>query len=222
MNNIYTSLLAVMGEVGAVRKNEKNQAQGFNFRGIDSVVNAVYPALVKHKVLVHPNLISADYDSVVIGSGKTMGAVRVVVEYTFIAEDGSSLASRVAAESFDSGDKATAKAMSVAFRTCLLQTLCLPTDETDPDHDVYDRAAPPTPRPKVAGPKDQPFQPQREYSNPMPAGGLTKAQRVWVEKQAGPDTVKRVSDILGRTINSLDDVTADDVRVILPALAGKE
>jgi hypothetical protein len=27
-------------------------------------------------------------------------------------------------EAFDAGDKATAKAMSVAFRTCLLQALC--------------------------------------------------------------------------------------------------
>jgi hypothetical protein len=40
----------------------------------------------------------------------------------------------------DSGDKATAKAMSVAYRTALLQVLCLPTDEPDPDSHTYERA----------------------------------------------------------------------------------
>lgn len=41
----------------------------------------------------------------------------------------------------DSGDKATAKAMSVAFRTALLQALCLPTDEIDPDAESYERSS---------------------------------------------------------------------------------
>ena len=44
----------------------------------------------------------------------------------------------VAAEAFDSGDKATAKAMSVALRTFLLQLLALPTDEPDPDSFTYE------------------------------------------------------------------------------------
>jgi hypothetical protein len=42
----------------------------------------------------------------------------------------------------DSGDKAIAKAMSVAFRTALLQTLALPTDEADPDTSSYQRSEP--------------------------------------------------------------------------------
>ena len=44
-------------------------------------------------------------------------------------------------EVVDSGDKATAKAMSVAFRTALLQALCLPTDEPDPDASSYERSS---------------------------------------------------------------------------------
>lgn len=45
-----------MKEVGAIAKKDKNQAQGFNFRGIDSVVNAVSPALQKHGVIVVPSV----------------------------------------------------------------------------------------------------------------------------------------------------------------------
>ena len=44
---------------------------------------------------------------------------------------------RVAAESWDTGDKAMPKAMSVAMRTALIQALALPTDEPDPDSFTY-------------------------------------------------------------------------------------
>ena len=40
----------------------------------------------------------------------------------------------------DGGDKATAKAMSVAFRIALLQALALPTSEPDPDSTSYERS----------------------------------------------------------------------------------
>ncbi|MGC7299302.1 ERF family protein, partial [Mycobacteroides abscessus subsp. massiliense] len=48
MTTIYQALSEVMKDVGAVRKGERNQQQGFSFRGIDAVTSAVYPALTKH------------------------------------------------------------------------------------------------------------------------------------------------------------------------------
>jgi hypothetical protein len=138
---IVKLLSKVMEDVGAVRKTERNTHQSFNFRGIDNVVNAVSPALRKHGVVVVPHVNSSEAETVEIGQNRTrMGYVRVNVTYTFYAHDGSNLATTVVAESMDSGDKATAKAMSVAFRTALLQTLCLPTDESDPDADTYVRS----------------------------------------------------------------------------------
>ena len=138
---IIKQLSQVMEDVGAVRKTERNTHQSFNFRGIDNVVNAVSPALRKHGVVVVPTVNTSEAETVEIGQNRTrMGYVRVNVTYTFYAEDGSSIATTVVAESMDSGDKATAKAMSVAFRTALLQTLCLPTDEADPDADTYVRS----------------------------------------------------------------------------------
>jgi len=141
MNNIYQALVEVMKEVGAVRKNERNTHQNFNFRGIDSVINAVSPAFRKHGIFCTPTVISSEYESVQVGQNRTvMGHARVMVTYTFHASDGTSVAATVSAESMDSGDKATAKAMSVAYRTALLQTLCLPTDDADPDADTYERS----------------------------------------------------------------------------------
>lgn len=140
---IVQALTRVMADVGAVRKSEINQHQRFNFRGIDAVVNAVSPALRAHGVVVAPTLLEKELKETRTAKGAVMANVYVTVRYTFYGPAGDKIEATVAAESFDSGDKATAKAMSVAFRTALLQTLALPTDEPDPDHDVYERAAAP-------------------------------------------------------------------------------
>jgi hypothetical protein len=139
---IQTRLLAVMQDVQSVAKTERNQQQGFNFRGIDAVVNAVGPAFRKHGVFVLPSVREYHYGQVAIGKNATqMGHVRLLVEFTFTGQEGDSVSTIVACEAMDSGDKATAKAMSVGLRTALLQVLALPTDEPDPDASSYERSA---------------------------------------------------------------------------------
>lgn len=142
--SITESLSAVMDDVQAVRKGERNSHGGYNFRGIDAVVNAVGPALRRHKVIVTPKVETYEYGEILTGKDRRpMGHARVIVAYTFHAEDGSTITCSAAGEAFDSGDKATPKAMSVAFRTALLQALCLPTDEPDPDAFTHERAESP-------------------------------------------------------------------------------
>lgn len=137
---IYPAMAAVMREVDHVAKRDKNDHQRFMFRGIDAVLNAVGPALRKHNVIVTPNVTSVTYDQVTTSGGKPATACRVIVDYMFYAIDGSSIVTTVAGEAWDNGDKAAPKAMSVAFRTALLQALALPTDEPDPDSHTYERA----------------------------------------------------------------------------------
>ena len=137
---IHTALAAVMEDCKAVAKRDRNEHQRFLFRGIDAVVNAVGPVLRKHGVTVRPVVQSVTYDNVLTSTGKPATACRVIVDYVFGAGDGSELTATVAAEAWDNGDKAAPKAMSVAFRTALLQTLALPTDEPDPDAHTYERA----------------------------------------------------------------------------------
>ena len=139
---IAQALSEIMKAVGGIAKKDRNQAQGFNFRGIDSVVNAVSPALQKFGVVIVPSVEEYDYQTVEIGKNRTpMGHVRVKVTYTFIGANGDAIKATVVGEAMDSGDKATAKAMSVAFRTALLQSLSLPTDEVDPDANSYERSS---------------------------------------------------------------------------------
>lgn len=149
--SIFEALASVMTDVQAVKKADRNDAQRFMFRGIDAVVNAVGPALRKHGVTVSPRVDMYEYGTVTVGTGdkaRPMGHVRVLVTYTFHGPAGDSLPAQAPGEAFDAGDKATPKAMSVAFRTALLQALALPTDEPDPDATTYERApSPPAPPP---------------------------------------------------------------------------
>lgn len=141
---IFQALSAVMADVKGLGKHDKNNTPGagFMFRGIDAVMNAVGPVLRVHGVIVVPEVKSVIYDKVTTSGGKPQTACRVQVHYTFYGPDGDCICTSSAGEAWDSGDKATPKAMSVAFRTCLLQTLCLPTDEPDPDATSYVMANP--------------------------------------------------------------------------------
>lgn len=143
VKNIYEALNAVMKQVGAVRKTDRNtQGGGYVFRGIDAVTNAVYPAFVEHGVICVPKVVDYQYGTVVVGNRRTeMGHARLTVQFTFYGPGGDRIEATTCGEAFDSGDKATAKAHSVALRTALLQTLMLPTDEVDPDSHTYERAA---------------------------------------------------------------------------------
>lgn len=141
VTTIYEAMSAVMAKVGAVKKTGHNSQSNYNFRGIDAVTSAVYPALVENKVIVVPKVLDYQYGTVVVGRNRTeMSHVRLTVQFTWHGPDGDELVTVTAGEAFDSGDKATAKAHSVAFRTALLQTLCLPTDEPDPDSTTYQRS----------------------------------------------------------------------------------
>lgn len=144
MTTIYQALSAVMNDVQGVAKRDKNTAPGGNytFRGIDAVTNAVGPALRKHGVIVVPEVTDYQYGTIEVGKDRRqMGHARLLIAFTWYGPEGDSIRSVAAGEAFDSGDKATAKAHSVAFRTAMIQTLCLPTDEPDPDESTYERAS---------------------------------------------------------------------------------
>jgi hypothetical protein len=138
---VVQALAAVMGHVQAVRKDDKNTRQGFSFRGVDAVVNAVGPALRQEGVIVLPEVIHADFGAVEVGRNRTrMQECRLEMRYTFHGPAGDTLVCSTVGVAMDAGDKAAPKAHSVAYRTALLEALCIPTDEPDPDATTYERA----------------------------------------------------------------------------------
>jgi hypothetical protein len=236
---IYARLAAVMADLPAVGKGDFNSAQGFRFRGIDAVVNAVAPALRANQVIVVPMLQERDY--VVLpaaSSGKSMVACRLVVTYRFVTIDGSHVDATVAAEAFDYGDKATAKAMSVAFRVALLQALALPTDEPDADASTYEtgRFAAPGDFDTGAGrraervkatPDNDPFY-TPEPGKPEPARGAGRASKSQVTKIVVLFNALGVSDraqrlaqtskLVGRELQSANDLTGKEATKVIAQL----
>lgn len=160
---VHQALSKVMGDVQAVSKDSKNQAQKFLFRGIDAVLNAVGPALRKHGVTILPEDVEVHRSNGVTASGKQTAEVVVKVTYRVYGPAGDSIHGKVAAEAMDFGDKAIAKAMSVAYRTFLLQALTIPTDEPDPDSESYERGVP-----NGIGASQENRAPQQ--NTPLPAG----------------------------------------------------
>lgn len=132
----FASLLKVQEELSALAKTEQNKQQGWAFRGIDSVMNALHPLFVKHKVIVIPEVLSIKNSTATRNGGGVLNYCKVKVKYTFCAEEGSTSCIMVG-EAMDTGDKATSKALSIAYKYAMFQTFCIPTED-DPDRDVYE------------------------------------------------------------------------------------
>ena len=139
---VYEAWSNVMGAVQGIRKGERNPQQGFNFRGIDAVLNAVGPALREHQVTVVPTANTIDIERYQTARGGQMQGVIVKMTYTVFGPAGDSFAGSAYGQAADAGDKAVSKAESVAYRTFLLQSLTVPTDEPDPDSQAHERVSP--------------------------------------------------------------------------------
>jgi hypothetical protein len=134
---IYKALAEIQRELDAIGKTKRNQAQGFNFRGIDDVYNALHPLLSKHGVFTLPEVLEDKSEDRQTKSGGALIYRILKIRYTFCAEDGSSVSAVVIGEGMDSGDKASNKAMSVAHKYAFFQVFSIPTEEvaaSDPDN----------------------------------------------------------------------------------------
>lgn len=161
--NIYNAINAAMADIGAIGKDSKNTQQGWNFRGIDAVMNAINPALVKHKIVIIPEVLEQAREERVNSKGTNLIYSICKIKYTFAAEDGSSVTATVIGEGMDSGDKATNKAMSVAFKYACFQVFCIPTEEmVDPDQEAHEV------KPKQEAKKPAPKQEAKQEPSPAP------------------------------------------------------
>ena len=127
--NIYQAITAVMKDCGYIGKDSVNDQQKYRFRGIDAVMNALNPAFIKNHVFCSPEVLEQTREERTTPKGTTLIYSVVRVKYTFYAEDGSCVVATVCGEGMDSGDKATNKAMSAAFKYACFQLFCIPTEE---------------------------------------------------------------------------------------------
>lgn len=141
---IYQAINEVMEACGAVGKDMVNhQQQGYKYRGIDAVMNALNPALKKAKVFASPEVLELTREERHTAKGGLLIYSIAKVKYTFYAADGSSVSAIVIGEGMDSGDKSMNKAMSAAYKYALFQVFCISTEEM-----VDSEVDSPQPRPR--------------------------------------------------------------------------
>ena len=126
---IYKSIIGVMSEIGAIGKEKINSQQGFKYRGVDDVMNALQPLLIKHNIFIIPEVIEQIREDKVSSKGNALIYSICKVKFTFFADDSSSVTAVTIGEGMDSGDKATNKAMATAFKYACFQVFCIPTEE---------------------------------------------------------------------------------------------
>jgi hypothetical protein len=135
MPNIYAAITACMAEIDPISKAKHNQQQNFNYRGIDDVMNALQPIMVKNKIFAVPQVLEEKREERTTKNGGNLNYSILKVKYSFYADDGSSIDAIVIGEGMDSADKSSNKAMAAAFKYACFQTFCIPTEETHPDPD---------------------------------------------------------------------------------------
>lgn len=142
MSEVIKAMVAVMADVGAVGKDQVNQQQKFNYRGIDDVYNALHLAMAKHGLVSLPEVLDKTQVDRASRSGGVLIYTSLRIRYHFYATDGSTVSCVVEGEGMDSGDKSSNKAMAVAHKYALLQAFCIPTAEVkDPDAESHQVAS---------------------------------------------------------------------------------
>ena len=139
---VYAAISAVQSALAkqGIAKARKNAQQGYSFRGIDDVYSALAPLLAEHRLCILPRVLSRTVTERATQRGGALFYVTVEVEFDFVAAvDGSLHTVRTIGEAMDSGDKATNKALSAAYKYAAFQAFCIPTEgDNDADATTYE------------------------------------------------------------------------------------
>ena len=143
---IYTLMGEAMRKISAVSKDSLNQTQGFKYRGIDAVMNALYPVMSSLGLFIVPEVLEQTREERV--SVKTYNNTEkkttllysiLKIKYTMYAPDGSNVSCVVIGEGMDSGDKASNKALAVGLKYACFQMFMIPTEDMiDPDSECHE------------------------------------------------------------------------------------
>lgn len=170
---IYEKICQIMKAVDAIEKGRKNQQQGYAFRGIDDVYNAMHGPLAEHGVFIVPSVLSRETREQPTKTGGILFYTILTVAHRFYASDGSFIEATTCGEAMDTGDKSTNKAMSAAMKYAILEVFAMPTegdnDTENHSHEVAPREPARTPPARPAPPK-APTGPAKPNSAPQGQG----------------------------------------------------
>jgi len=147
---VHVAWSRVMTDVQSIRKSQTAEVKTakssykYQFRGVDQVFNAAGPALRRHGVMVLQTNVDAIYAKATTSGGGAMRECTVTVTYWIIGPAGDHIVVQSVGEGLDTSDKATTKALTMAYRTLLVNGLTVPTDDPkiDADNSHLERGEP--------------------------------------------------------------------------------
>lgn len=147
-----------MADITAIGKDKRNAQQGFNFCGIDDVMNVMKPILSRHQVFTVPEVLEQVREVKASAKGGERRYSLLRVRFRFYAPDGSHVDAVTQGEGMDSGNKASNKAsnkaMAIAYKYALFQVFCIPTEEMiAPDAESHQTLAKPAALPEKVLPE---------------------------------------------------------------------
>jgi hypothetical protein len=132
--NVVQAIAAAVRAMPAVGKDDRNQDQGFSYRGIERILSAAKPALANAGVVVVPVVVGQEVEQIPRGKqGNLWRLVTLTVRVEFWGPAGDHVAAQVIGEGFDNSDKASSKAHTMAYKTALLQVLSIADASADAD-----------------------------------------------------------------------------------------
>ena len=212
---IYEAISGVMADIGAVGKDSKNVQQNFMYRGIDAVMNALQPAMVRHKVFVIPEVLERTVSELTTARGAKMNWVTCRIKYSFFTTDGSSVEAVTVGEGMDMGDKATNKAMSIAFKYACFQVFCIPTEEMiDPDAESPELADP-ADKEKKSGKKTSSKPSEKKPEQEMKQDKIDQAKINILKAEMVRTDVSEKTILSLVKKRSLEELTPEDFKAIM-------
>ena len=140
---VYKAINAVQSElakVGITKSRTNHQGSGYKFRGIDDIFNTISPLLATNGLCILPRVLNRENVERLSKNGGALFYITVEVEFDFVSsEDGSKHTVKTFGEALDSGDKATNKAMSAAYKYAAIQAFAIPTEgDNDTENQTYE------------------------------------------------------------------------------------
>jgi hypothetical protein len=131
---VYAAISAVTAALSktGIQKLQTNAEDQYQFRGIDDVSKRLSPALASAKLCILPRVLERSVVERSAANGGLLIGVSLKVAFDLVsAQDGSSHTIEAYGEALDGADKATAKAMTAAYKYAVLQTFCVPVSGSE-------------------------------------------------------------------------------------------
>lgn len=190
--------LALMNAVDSLGKDKQASQEmgGYAFRSIDAAMDAVGHGMRQVGLIMRSEVIKREEVKTVV-NGRVWTSVSAEMRYVFVdPEDGSEHAIEMVGEGRDLGDKATSKAVSMALKYGLLQSLCIPFNAPESDGETTPPIEREEPR-QQAQSQQRPAQHQRQEAAPEPLDDTPSRQELQasVEDELNAQALRAVQAI---------------------------